>query len=1354
MFERIGHSRVDNLDCHRNNNFLVTVAKKASCRIGIVRRRNWKPKGIRRFPTNEMEMFRGNKRSGEMEKISGVHDVCRQQLASSQESQSSAYERVVAKGPPVFRENFMLKPDSQLVTCKLAKFPLVTGRVSMREKKFLFDWASRDKVTPTPNVRDWLADTQDDGKESHICGRAMLSYLWSSDFGLGEEKSVKPGFCVDVTAQINWHWSKGRNELPIFPITSITAVLVSVFPFTIVLLVLAMPDTPPLLCSQHNDLSPRKKIGDYPSMADRPLAQLPPSALIPNNQCAVRISVFVRKTVESSLQFIEHAHFSGLYLWLGTPKFREKFPRLLYINTLQEYQLSSSAYWRRLFVEDSFLLVSPIRINAEHLDQANDKSGSEFWCFRVPVAQKSLHEKQVALQIIYVLRSGGFIPCVLVDEENEFGLWRQPLHKWPVLDRVEELTNRPKSLGFPVLMMGRRWALMTGRGQAAILVTDGVDGISLVMGRSDNRSQLSALSVTINYRQGRSELPIFSSTSISAVLVSVFTCNAVLLILATPDTPPVLCDVCYWPAVGTMESRLTVYQLTCRERYTYENSQGPVIEPYYRFSVYKIMGTKLKVSHVHAARREHCVPASSPTRSGDYALDARDSVALIALELPGHNRGKQIPLGRPLKRTKNAWRWVCPAVVNRLLESASGNMNKNSEANNTSSAVEWPISFEEMEQIRDVDYSAAANETTNCAHLFIKQRSLSLVPNKSEPDFLLNLRIVHIVARKDKVFRREAANESSSLQGARTQEKNYHELTSHTLGILRVSPLFINKPGRPTEEKVLKAEPSSPLPLPTLADDDVGYLSATFEGPKFSRLSNKIERMALRNIVNKCGALNHCWKLGNFADSFGDKQDSIVLCELELESVVHWLMIQFYSRPETFMFKLDFDDLRASLEICFGYFLRLSVRRHFLLDWTNQNKGMPLTKRFENAETFDKSSEPFLVMEVTPLGTSRFTIHGSALFPSQLRGVWSSAVMQGRGERGIREKTRRPAASSGKIPAGNRTRFAFVGGESSGHCNTAAPPVRMRIFCVLGVCDLQAGTQDAVTAIAKQLTDDNAGIDIYQIANLQHNKIRKFVNSDAAASVWYIRVGNTGNTGAVVTRQVEGDDQLRRRSIIRAGDCPLRSRRCTVRLRTCRLTDQRTWGKDGGVGGGGRSKTSKEIFSHRGPSRLPPRSLPDACENRASRCAMAAIVAMDTPRKKKGLVRGIENQAKRSGSGENYATAAEEKNNLFYWIRVGESVPLHNPHQPLQRAPYVTSHLTANQSLELLLINFQRLHAAVLLRVTALESAVATDHKYEQLSDERSFAAPECVCKAVCCNANHVAISEPEAVQSLLRLVP
>ncbi|KAJ8890999.1 hypothetical protein PR048_010508 [Dryococelus australis] len=45
--------------------------------------------------------------------------------------------------------------------------------------------------------------------------------------------------------------------------------------------------------------------------------------------------------------------------------------------------------------------------------------------------------------------------------------------------------------------------------------------------------------------------------------------------------------------------------------------------------------------------------------------------------------------------------------------------------------VEWPIVFKEIGQIRDVDYSAAANEITNCSHLFIRQWSLIMLPKDS-----------------------------------------------------------------------------------------------------------------------------------------------------------------------------------------------------------------------------------------------------------------------------------------------------------------------------------------------------------------------------------------------------------------------------------------------------------------------------------------------------------------------------------------------------------------------------------------------------------------------------------------------
>ncbi|KAJ8877024.1 hypothetical protein PR048_021476 [Dryococelus australis] len=52
----------------------------------------------------------------------------------------------------------------------------------------------------------------------------------------------------------------------------------------------------------------------------------------------------------------------------------------------------------------------------------------------------------------------------------------------------------------------------------------------------------------------------------------------------------------------------------------------------------------------------------------------------------------------------------------------------------------------------------------------------------------------------------------------------------------------------------------------------------------------------------------------------------------------------------------------------------------------------------------------------------------------------------------------------------------------------------------------------------------------------------------------------------------------------------------------------------------------------------------------------------------------------------------------------------------------------------------------------AIRDALAAGHTYKQLSDERSFVAHVCVVQCGC-NVNHRAISEPEAVQSLLCLV-
>ncbi|KAJ8891729.1 hypothetical protein PR048_004264 [Dryococelus australis] len=64
-----------------------------------------------------------------------------------------------------------------------------------------------------------------------------------------------------------------------------------------------------------------------------------------------------------------------------------------------------------------------------------------------------------------------------------------------------------------------------------------------------------------------------------------------------------------------------------------------------------------------------------------------------------------------------------------------------------------------------------------------------------------------------------------------------------------------------------------------------------------------------------------------------------------------------------------------------------------------------------------------------------------------VRRVWNSVGIQGRGKRVVPEKTRRTVASSGNDshtrkpgsdPAANRTRFAWVGGEQSNHVTTVA----------------------------------------------------------------------------------------------------------------------------------------------------------------------------------------------------------------------------------------------------------------------------------------------------------------------------
>ncbi|KAJ8869031.1 hypothetical protein PR048_030581 [Dryococelus australis] len=63
-----------------------------------------------------------------------------------------------------------------------------------------------------------------------------------------------------------------------------------------------------------------------------------------------------------------------------------------------------------------------------------------------------------------------------------------------------------------------------------------------------------------HWRQGLPELPMFSNTAVSVVLVSVYPLIIVLLVLATPNTPTVLCVVYYWLAAGQWSHALTVLQ--------------------------------------------------------------------------------------------------------------------------------------------------------------------------------------------------------------------------------------------------------------------------------------------------------------------------------------------------------------------------------------------------------------------------------------------------------------------------------------------------------------------------------------------------------------------------------------------------------------------------------------------------------------------------------------------------------------------------------------------------------------------------------------------------------------------------
>ncbi|KAJ8866684.1 hypothetical protein PR048_032545 [Dryococelus australis] len=78
-----GHSRVDNLNCRRNDNFLVTATKKAACRIGIVRPRNSKPKGIRRRSTDSTSTNQQHKYLSPRKKIGDYPSMADRQACST-----------------------------------------------------------------------------------------------------------------------------------------------------------------------------------------------------------------------------------------------------------------------------------------------------------------------------------------------------------------------------------------------------------------------------------------------------------------------------------------------------------------------------------------------------------------------------------------------------------------------------------------------------------------------------------------------------------------------------------------------------------------------------------------------------------------------------------------------------------------------------------------------------------------------------------------------------------------------------------------------------------------------------------------------------------------------------------------------------------------------------------------------------------------------------------------------------------------------------------------------------------------------------------------------------------------------
>ncbi|KAJ8880546.1 hypothetical protein PR048_017016 [Dryococelus australis] len=112
----VSQNRVDNRNCLRNDHFLVTVVEKASCRIGIVRSRNSKLKGIRRLSLashqGELGSIPGLVTTGFSQRGIAPDDAAGQRVCSG----ISCYPRLCI---PVLLHSNLISPSSALETSLL-----------------------------------------------------------------------------------------------------------------------------------------------------------------------------------------------------------------------------------------------------------------------------------------------------------------------------------------------------------------------------------------------------------------------------------------------------------------------------------------------------------------------------------------------------------------------------------------------------------------------------------------------------------------------------------------------------------------------------------------------------------------------------------------------------------------------------------------------------------------------------------------------------------------------------------------------------------------------------------------------------------------------------------------------------------------------------------------------------------------------------------------------------------------------------------------------------------------------------------------------------------------------------------